>query len=202
MLRIAVLDDHPAVLAGLGRLLDAEPDVTVVAAAPTVADLARRLEGMRPDVLVLDYDLGRGDGLAHCRRVKNRPDPPRVIIYSAYAGAALALAARAAGADAVVDKSEPVQALLAAIHRVAQGGTAVPTVPPETYDAALGRLEDEDLPILAMLMEDEPVSAIAEALRTDRAEIARRTQRIVGRLRPRVRTRPEEEAIGRAGHAR
>jgi hypothetical protein len=48
-------------------------------------------------------------------------NPPAVVVYSAYAGPALTLAARAAQADAVVDKAEPVQALLTAVRRAARG---------------------------------------------------------------------------------
>ena len=93
MLYVAILDDHPAVLTGLSRLIDAQPDLAVVAAAPTAAELATQLDGARADVLVIDYDLARGDGLAHCRRIKNRRHPPAVVIYSAYASTALTLAA-------------------------------------------------------------------------------------------------------------
>ena len=129
MLRVAILDDHPAVLAGLRRLIASEPDLTVAAVASTAHELAHELDGLRPDVLVLDYHLARDDGLSHCRRIKSRPQPPAVIIYSAYAGPALTLAARAAQADGVVDKAEPVRTLLTALRRVALGEVALSPVP-------------------------------------------------------------------------
>ena len=186
MHHVALLDDHPAVLAGLRRLIDAQPDLAVVAAAPTAPELALALDGARPDVLVVDYDPARGDGLAHCRRIKNRRRPPAVLIYSVYASVALTLAARAAQADGVVDKAEPVRALLSAIRRVADGETVMPVIPRDAYDAAVARIHDTDLPVLAMLLDGEPLEAIAEALRADRAEVVWRAKRIVGRLRPRV----------------
>jgi DNA-binding NarL/FixJ family response regulator len=192
MIQVALMDDHPAVLAGLRRLIDAEPDLRVAAAAPGAPELARRLGGLRPDVLVLDYDIARGDGLAHCRRVKDRPDPPRVVVYSAYASPALVLAARVAGADAVVDKADPVARLLMAIRSIADGEPLHAAVPRDAYEGAVGRLDDEDLPVFAMLLDGEPAAAIAQALRTDPAEVAWRAQRILGRLAPRIRTRPEE----------
>jgi two-component system response regulator DevR len=195
MICVAILDDHPAVLAGMRRLIEAEPDLYVAAAAPTAPELARRLGGVRPDVLVLDFDIARGDGLAHCRRIKNRPAPPAVVVYSAYASPGLALAARAAQADALVDKSAPVDALLTAIRLVAAGGTVIPEVPREAYEGAVSRIDDEDLPVLAMLLDREPVTAIADALRCDPSEVAWRAQRIVGRLRPSIRSRSEEHAV-------
>ena len=191
MLRVALLDDHPAVLAGLRRLIDSEPDLMVAAVASSAPELARELDGLRPDVLVLDDDLSGDDGLAYCRRIKSRPEAPAVVLYSAYAGPALTLAARAAQADAVVDKAEPVQVLLTALRRVANDDIVMTPVAWDTFEAAVARLDDEDLPVFAMLLDREPLDSIADAMRTDRAEIAWRAQRIIGRLRPRLGGRAE-----------
>jgi DNA-binding NarL/FixJ family response regulator len=186
MIRIALLDDHPSVLAGLQRLLQPARDMEVLAAAADEVTLARRLRGRKPDVLIVDYDPDRGDALALCRRVKARPSTPRVLIYTAYAGPALTVAARAAQADGLVDKREPAQALIAAIRRVAHGETVLPTVSRGEFEAAVARLEDTDLPIFAMLLDGAPVLTIAEDMRTDEGEAARRAQKVVGRLRPRL----------------
>jgi DNA-binding NarL/FixJ family response regulator len=118
-----------------------------------------------------------------------------VIIYSAYAGPALTLAARAAQADGVVDKAGPVPVLLAAIRSVANGEIVMSPVPHDVFEAAVARLDDDDLPVLAMLLDREPLDSIAQALRADEAEIGWRAQRIVGRLRPRLRTHADDRAI-------
>ena len=194
MLRVAILDDHPAVLAGLRRLIEAEHDMTVVAAAATPAELAEQIDGIRVDVLVLDYDLAAADGLAYCRRVKSRPRPPRVVIYSADATPALTLAARAAQADGVIGKAEPIPLLLCSIRRVAQGEAVMPPVRHDAYEALIARIDDEDLPILAMLLDGESLDAIAATLRLDRTEVGWRAQRIVGRLRRRIRMHSDEPA--------
>lgn len=199
MHRVALLDDHPAVLAGLRRLIDAEPDLEVVAAGPTAQDVARQLRGIGTDVLIADYDLGRSDGLAFCLRAKRRNESPAIIIYSAYGGPALTLAARAAGADALVDKAEPVGQLLAAIREVATGRRMLPGVPRAAFEAAVSRLEDEDLAVFAMLLDGNSPQAIAQALRTSQKDIDRRTQRIVGRLRPPRSAGFAELAVGSGG---
>lgn len=190
MLRLALLDDHAAVLAGLKRLIAPQPDMTVIAAAPTVAELSQQLNRTSADVFVLDFDVARGDGLMHCLRLKRRSRPPAVVIYSAYCGHGLVLAARAAGADRVVDKSEPVENLLAAIRGAAVGDVAMPAVPRTAYEAAVAALDDEDLPVLAMLLDRESLDGMAQALRKSRAELSWRSQRIVARLRPILKTRP------------
>jgi DNA-binding NarL/FixJ family response regulator len=199
MLRLALLDDHPAVLAGLLRLIEPQPDMTVIAAAPTVGELSQQLSGTPADVLVLDYDLARGDGLMHCLRVKRRSHPPAVIIYSACSGHGLVLAARAAGADGVVDKAEPVQNLLAAIRGAIAGEPSIPAVPRTAYEAAAASLDDEDLPVLAMLLDGTSLDGMAHALRKSRVELSWQSQRIVARLRHghneqrRSRTRTQDE---------
>jgi DNA-binding NarL/FixJ family response regulator len=202
MLEVALLDDHPAVLAGLRRLIEPQPDMTVIAAAATAAELARRLDGDSADVLVLDYDLASGDGLSLCQRIKRHPQPPAVVVYSAYAGDALALAARAAGADGLVHKADPVERLLAAIRGAAAGEPVMPALPRDAYEFAVAALEDEDLPVLAMLLDRTPLDAVADALRISRTQASWQAQRVVGRLRPGLTARFEEHATGAAGRAR
>ena len=186
MIRLALLDDHPALLSGLHRCLDPLPDVEVLAAARDEIDLARDLRGRHPDVLVIDYDPSRGDALSLCRRIKCRPATPSVLIYTAYSSPALTVAARAAQADGLLDKSEPAAALLDAIHRIAHGETVMPTVGRDDFEAAAARLDTSDLPILAMLLDGASVAEIAASLRTDPQEATRRSRRIVRRLRPRL----------------
>jgi DNA-binding NarL/FixJ family response regulator len=186
MIRLALLDDHPAVLAGLRRLLARAKDMEVLAAAADEVALARALDGRRPDILIVDYDPARGDTLALCRRIKSRPGTPRVLIYTAYTGPALTVAARAAQADGLVDKHDPARTLIAAIRRIAAGETVMPTVSRGDFEAAVARLDESDLPVFAMLLDGEPVPMIADGLRTDEGEAARRAQKIVGRLRPRL----------------
>jgi DNA-binding NarL/FixJ family response regulator len=187
VIQIALLDDHPAVIAGLHRLIAPEGDLAVLAAAATAPELARQLDGARADVLLLDHDPARADGLSHCRRIKDRPNPPAVVIYTAYAGPASVLAARAAQADAVVDKADDVHILLSAIRAVARGETMLPPVPREAFEAAVNRLDDDDLRIFAMLLDRQPLDVIANTLGTGHDEASWRVQRIIGRLRPRLR---------------
>ena len=184
MLRVALLDDHPAVLAGLQRLLDSTADLEAVSVTDNAPQLLRELEGVRPDVAVLDYDLARGDGLTLCQRLKERVRPPAVVIYSAYAGPALAISSRLAGADALVDKRAPASELIETIRRAAAGDSIIRQVPPDARHAALERLAPDDVPVASMLLAGTSHHGIAEALATDRRDVVRRVRRIVGQLRP------------------
>lgn len=122
-----------------------------------------------------------------------------MVIYSAYSGHALVQAAHVAGADGVVDKAEPVQHLLTAIRAAAAGQLAMPAVPKDAYEAAIANVDDEDMPVLAMLRDGALLDTIAHALGTDQAEVSWPAQRIVGRLRPGLRIRPDDHNVG-SGH--
>jgi DNA-binding NarL/FixJ family response regulator len=197
MLRVALLDDHPAVLAGLHRLLESTPDLEAVCVTDNAPQLLRELDGDRPDVVVLDYDLARGDGLTLCQTLKQRARPPAVVIYSAYAGPALAISSRLAGADALVDKRAPVGELVEAIRRVADGESIAAEVAPDAQQAAVRRLSPDDVPVASMLLAGTSHHGIAEALATDRRDVARRVRRIVGQLRPTGRTTVAADAYCR-----
>ena len=184
VIRVAILDDHPAVLAGLQRLIERTDDLVPVAAVDTAEVLWREIDKTRPDVVILDYDLSRGDGLSLCQRLKERVRPPAVAIYSAYAGPALEIAARLAGADALIDKRAPAADLVIAVRRIAAGDAMLPDVPVDLRVAAMTRLDPDDVPVAAMLLAGTSHQGIAQALGIDRRDVVRRLRRIIGRLRP------------------
>lgn len=201
MTRIAVLDDHPAVLAGLERLVQRAEDLEPVAFVETPERLGEELDRCSADLVVVDYDLARGDGLAVCLRLKERPRPPRVVVYSAYAGPGLAIGAHVAGADGVVSKSEPVSALLAAIRKISAGEKALPAVVPDLQRAAMSRLREGDVSVAAMLLAGTSHHDAAAALGVERREVARRARRIVAQLRPGPRVREVDASAWTAAPA-
>ena len=127
--RLLVVDDHPAVRAGLCELLGDADDFEVVAAlasAEAAIDVAER----EPiDVAVVDYQLGGRNGLWLSRKLKRTARPPAVLIYSAYTDGVLAAAAVAAEADAIVSKGKLGIELCEAIRSVASGHRRLPALP-------------------------------------------------------------------------
>ena len=84
MIRVAVVDDHPALRAGLQTVLDSEPHIVFVGGSDGAEEhLWPMLNLVRPDVVLLDYHLPRGDGLQLCYRIKQDVPAPRVIIFPA-----------------------------------------------------------------------------------------------------------------------
>src|SRR3954469_19137463 len=118
---LVLVDDHPAVRAGLRGLLEDEDDLRVAATAATAREGYEAIVDLRPALAVLDHHLPDDDGLSLCLRTRTLPAPPRAVIYSAYADAGLAVQAAIAGADAVVAKSTPPQRLVSALRAVGGG---------------------------------------------------------------------------------
>lgn len=193
---ILIVDDHPALRAGLEGLLGEEPGVRCVGAVADERQMMRAVVRDRPDVVVLDYALGRGDGLSACFRLKQRPNPPAVVLYSAYVDAAFAVPAAVAQADAVVAKSAPVDDLLSAIRSVASRRSTVPQPDPEVLHAASSRLDDDDLPVLGMLLARVPVPEIAATLDTTPADVRDRALRIIGGMQASDRIGPLAGTVG------
>jgi DNA-binding NarL/FixJ family response regulator len=195
-IRVLVVDDHPAIRAGLEGLLTGERGFDCIA---TLAETDRLLEAVgdiRPDVVVLDYALGGDDGLTTCFRVKQQKSPPAVVLYSAYVDHVFTVPAAIAQADATVSKNAPVGELLGAIRDVASGGLRRATLDHELIEAASARLLTDDLPIAAMLLSATPVVEIADIVDIPVTEVRRRALRIIGRLQAGNRRRPGPPASG------
>ncbi len=185
MTRIVVVDDHPALRAGLLAALRSEPGLVPVATAETPDDGLVQAEQQRADVALVDYHLRESDGLAVCRRLKALPRPPAVLVYSAFAGKGLTIPATLAGADGLVDKGAPTDELFEAIRKVARGTMAMPKVTPELMATTAARLETTDLPILGMLMNGTAPEQIAGVLRLPERELDRRLTSMLQRLKVR-----------------
>src|SRR3954469_1212545 len=189
--RVVAIDDHEAVRAGMERVLTGSPGFISVAALADARDLFRLLQRERVDVVVLDYDLDRTDGLSLCLRIKERREPPAVVIYSGYAAPALMLGATVAQADAVLHKAEPVEVLLGSLRRLANGARLIAAPAPDLLQAATARLDAQDVPVMALLVDGTRPGDIARALALEEDEVVRRAQRIVGVLQAcRPRRRP------------
>ncbi|WP_432545179.1 sigma factor-like helix-turn-helix DNA-binding protein [Kineococcus sp. SYSU DK002] len=123
-LRVAAVDDHPALLAGLQlELARLDERVALVASAPTVPELLSALSGTAaPDVVLLDLRLGdgsrpAGNVAALCAAGS------RVLVYTEGRLHAEALEAMQAGAQGVLLKDRPVATVAEALWAVSEGDT-------------------------------------------------------------------------------
>jgi DNA-binding NarL/FixJ family response regulator len=125
-IRVMIADDHMVVRAGLRALLAGEPDLEVVAEAEN-GDEAVRLAGLhRPDVALMDLQLGDGiDGVEATKRLGALPNPPHVLVLTTYDTDADIVRAVEAGANGYLLKDAPRETLADAIRRAARGETVL-----------------------------------------------------------------------------
>ena len=180
--RVAIVDDHPALRAGLEAAVGAEHDLVVVGSAADGDELGPLLQRTRPDVLLLDHQLPRASGLVLCRRIKALVPAPSVLLYSAFADAELVVPAIVAGVDGFLAKGAPTRELFEAIRVIAAGGHSLPSVSPEVLAGAASALDVDDRPILGMLVHRTPPAEIAATLRLADGELGRRRTRMLSRL--------------------
>ncbi|MEU1040970.1 response regulator [Streptomyces sp. NPDC005551] len=124
--RILLCDDHAVVRAGLLALLDSTPDIEVVGEAGTGEEALALSAKLRPDVVLMDLQLGAGiDGVETTRRLTAPGESPRVLVLTTYDTDADITRAVEAGATGYLLKAERPEELFAAIHDAAQGRTAL-----------------------------------------------------------------------------
>jgi DNA-binding NarL/FixJ family response regulator len=175
MTRVAVLDRHPAVRAGLHALLQAQPGFASAGCAGGASELLPLLYRADPDILVLDEP-------ALVRRVKTEAPRTRVVLYLPEPAPETLLAAAIAGADGVVDKAAEPRELLAALRAVARGERLLPSVPLRLRARAAARLDPRDRPIFAMRLAGTSPRDIANVVGMTVAALNARVQAIVAQL--------------------
>jgi DNA-binding NarL/FixJ family response regulator len=181
--RVLVVDDHSAVRSGVAAVLSGEPDLEPVGEACAAREALALAEETRPDVAIVDFQLGDRDGLTLCRQLKELSSPVRVVLYSAYADGPLAIAGVIAGADGVVHKAALASELCDVVRTVAAGETQIPSVSPSARAIVAARLDPEDLPVLAMLLDGTEPDEIAGVLGMAPGWLAARRWAMLERLR-------------------
>ena len=187
---LVLVDDHPAVRAGLKTLLDDEPDLDVTGTAATGREGFSAIAELQPPVAIVDYHLPDEDGFTLCLRTSVLPKPPRVIVYSAFASARLAVLAAVAGAAALVSKNARPDELLAAIRADSRSPHHGDRISPDALREAGERLEPDDLAILGMLVHGTPPTEIAATLTIDERWLSARRWAILERLARKPARRP------------
>lgn len=119
--RVFLVDDHEIVRRGLVGLISSEPDLEVVGEAALVAGAVDRIAALRPDVVLLDWQLPDGTGVEICRELRDAQPTIACLMLSAFADDDALFSAIIAGARGYVLKQIRGNELLDSIRRVAAG---------------------------------------------------------------------------------
>ncbi|HZE05604.1 MAG TPA: response regulator, partial [Solirubrobacteraceae bacterium] len=143
----------------------------------------------RPDVVIVDYYLPGGDGLSLVSELTALRPRPRVLLYSAFAGPAMGVAAILAGAGGALAKTASADALWHAVRAVAAGRTAMPPLPAPAMLTLAAHLNSEDARLCAMLVDGASAQETAMTLGVSEEWIDARRWAILQQLRPLLRSR-------------
>jgi DNA-binding NarL/FixJ family response regulator len=180
--RVLVVEDHPAVLAGVEKLLGSEPDLEVAGVALGCAEATPLAERLRPQAAIVDMHLPDGNGIRLTQELLDRKLTSSVVVYTAFMDDLVSLAALIAGASAVVSKGVLGDELVDAVRAAARGGSVRPKVTIDGLVEAAGRLHPDDIPILGMLVHGTSPADIGEVLGVHERELAGRRRRMLTAL--------------------
>lgn len=121
MIRVVVLDDHPIVREGLVSVLSDEEDFEVVGSAGSAEDGLTLIEELKPDVVLLDLELGGMSGVAATPDILRRSPGTQVLVFTAYDTDELVFGAVRSGARGYVLKGASSEEIARAVRSVHAG---------------------------------------------------------------------------------
>lgn len=189
MIRVIVADDHPIVRHGLGRVIDLEPDLKLVAEAADGAELIGLLGQRTCDVLVLDLSLPHLRGLELLAAIKERWPALAVLIFSVQPEDNFSLYLMEAGAAGYLSKDRGIDQVIGAIRCVAAGR---PYITPRLAElrhergsdalAPHQRLSAREHQVFTRMIQGMTVSAIAAELEISASTASNHVSRIREKL--------------------
>jgi len=208
-LRVLIADDQALVRAGFRMILEAQPDIDVVAEAADGEAAVRLARRHRPDIVLMDVRMPGVDGLEATRRLVGTADhgaagaagnaaspPPRVVILTTFDLDEYVYAALQAGAAGFLLKDVSPEHLVGAVRTVALGDAllapsitrrlverfARPIAAPAVAPDVLGRLTARETEVLGLLARGMSNAEIAEQLVVSEATVKTHVAGILAKL--------------------
>ena len=203
-LRVLIADDQALVRAGFRMILEAQPDIEVVAEAADGEAAVRLTRRHRPDIVLMDVRMPGLDGLEATRQLLGPAGgeasvagaPPRIVILTTFDLDEYVYAALQAGAAGFLLKDVSPEHLVGAVRTVAVGDAllapsitrrlverfARPTAAPTVALDALGRLTARETEVLGLLARGMSNAEIAEQLVVSEATVKTHVAGILAKL--------------------
>ncbi|GAA4188677.1 BTAD domain-containing putative transcriptional regulator [Microbispora amethystogenes] len=180
-LRVLIADDQALVRTGLKVILDSEPGLDLVGEAENGERAIALVRDARPDVVLMDIQMPRLDGLAAARRILAAEAPPKVIMMTTFGTDENLYAALRAGVSGFVLKTSAPEQLIAAVRAAVAGDALLdPAVTTHLISAFAGRrdpsapegLSDADIDLIKLVARGFTNRQIAMTLDVPEAEVA------------------------------
>ena len=183
-IRIFTVDDHALLREGIAALVDAEPDMKLVAEASNGEEAIEKFRLHRPDVTLMDLQMPGMNGIEAITRIQDEFSGARIIVLTTYTGDVQVLRALKAGARGYILKGHVHRELLGAIRAVHAGQKQIP---PEIAAELAEHATDDDLSprevdVLRLVAAGNANKLIADQLSIGEATVKRHITNILSKL--------------------
>ena len=191
MIRILIADDHNVVAEGLRHLIQAQPDMQVLATVADGREAVRQAAELRPDIVLMDLSMPELNGADATRAILEHEPQCRVIVLSMYAEREYVRRAVKAGALGYVVKRSAATELVEAIRAVHAGSrylsqkvadVVVDELAADGKEDLLARLSAREREVLQLLAEGRTGAQIAEKLSLSQKTVETYRARLVEKL--------------------
>jgi DNA-binding NarL/FixJ family response regulator len=204
-IRVAIVDDHPVVRTGLRGMFETDPNFEVAGEAGDGVEAVELVCSSHPDVVLMDLQMPRLDGVGAIGQIRALPSPPPVLVLTVYDSDAQILRAIEAGASGYLLKDASREELFAAIRSAIGGGSPLaPAVATRLMtrmltgsSAAPGALSGRELDVIRLASLGRSNKEIAFELRVSEATVKTHLQHAFDKLGVSDRTSAVTTAIER-----
>jgi DNA-binding NarL/FixJ family response regulator len=189
-IRVLAADDHALLRRGIASLVNAEPDMELVAQASTGREAVEQFQLHRPDITLMDLQMSDMSGIEAMIAIRSEFPNARVIVLTTYSGDVQVLRALKAGARAYILKGRVHGELLDAIRAVHAGQKRIPQEVAAGLAEHTGddELSTRELEVLRLIAAGNANKEIAAQLSIGEDTVKRHVTNILAKLRANDRT--------------
>ena len=126
LIRVLAVDDHPLLREGIATLVNAEPDMKLVAEASNGKEAVEKFRSHRPDITLMDIQMPGVNGIEAITQIQSECPDARIIVLTTYTGDVQVIRALRAGARGYILKGHVHRELLETIRSVHAGKKRIP----------------------------------------------------------------------------
>ena len=184
LIRILTVDDHALLRKGIAALVNAEPDLKLIAEASNGKDAIEAFRSHRPDVTLMDLQMPGVDGIEAIETIRREYPEARIIVLTTYDGDMQILHALRAGAKGYILKGNVPEELLNTIRAVHAGQKRIPPeIAAELADHATDEpLTEREIDVLRLVAAGNSNKQIADQLSISEATVKSRVTNILSKL--------------------